>query len=155
MNTIQGLCWYSFSVGLRFLQNLTGAQTPTWPDFCLSKVKSHLYFACPLTLTMKNLQVPVGAEQSLPLCLGFFHVLHLSIFPCVSTWLVLGLRWSFISYLKPSLIFKAEQITSFIYCLFNPLSASVREKIMFLFLQLKFLIHCMALGRWLINICWI
>ena len=32
----------------------------------LSEVKSHLYLACPLTSTSKNLQGLLGAEQSLP-----------------------------------------------------------------------------------------
>lgn len=147
-------------VGTRFCWNVTFAK-PSWGTnpyltwlLPLSEVRSHLYLACPLTSASKNLEGAVGAEQSSP-CPGFSPALHVSVFPRLSAWLVSGLRWSLISFQKPSLIFKAEQITSFIYCLFNPLWASMREKIMFLFLQLKFLIHCVALGRWLINICWI
>lgn len=143
------------SFGMWLLQNPAGAQTPTWPDFCLCLKSGHICtLPVPLPQPLRTYKAR-WVQSSLFPCPGLSPALHVSIFPRLSAWLVSGLRWSLISFLKPSLIFKAEQITSFIYCLFNPLCASMREKIMFLFLQLKFLIHCVALGRWLINICWI
>ena len=54
------------SVGMWLSQNPAGAQTPTWPDFCLCLKSSHLYLAWPLASASKSSQGLEGAEQSLP-----------------------------------------------------------------------------------------